>query len=98
MARKFAERYPVFLLARNPANYEPLVEEIKNNGGWAQGIATDISDAGSVEKAFAEIKKYSGKEEPRASAAVFNVGGKFIRKSFLDLSQEEFEAGFEANG
>jgi len=98
VARKFAERYPVFLLARNPANYEPLVEEIKNNGGWAQGISTDISDAGSVEKAFAEIKRYSGKEEPRASAAVFNVGGRFVRKPFLELGLEEFEAGFEANG
>jgi len=98
VARKFAEKYPVFLLARNPANYEPLVEEIKQNGGWAQGIATDVSDAASVEKAFAEIKKYKGEEEPRASVAVFNVGGRFIRKPFLELSQEEFEAGFEANG
>ena len=96
VARKFALEYPVALLARNPANYEPLVEEIKRNGGWAQGIPTDVSDAKSVEKALAEIKQTKG--DGKASAAVFNVGGKFIRKPFLELSQEDFEAGWDANG
>lgn len=100
VARKFALKYPVFLLARNPSNYEPLVTEITKNGGWAQGISTDVSDAGSVEKAFAEIRKFGGKGEGegKVSAAVFNVGGRFIRKPFLELGLEEFEAGFEANG
>lgn len=95
VAKKFAQKYPVFLLARNPSNYEPLVEEIKSKGGWAQGIPTDVSDAESVDKAFKEIKKAG---DGKVSAAVFNVGGKFIRKPFLDLSQEDFEAGYQANG
>ena len=95
VARKFAQKYPVFLLARNPSNYEPLVDEIKKNGGWAQGISTDVSDAKSVQNAFEEIKKAG---EGKVSAAVFNVGGRFIRKPFLELSEDEFNAGFEANG
>jgi hypothetical protein len=32
------------------------------------------------------------------AAAVFNVGGSFIRKPFLELSEEEFLAGMDANG
>lgn len=95
VARRFASTYPVFLLARNPSNYESLVTEIQNSGGWAKGISTDISDAGSVEQAFAEIREFGG---GRVSAAVFNVGGKFVRKPFLELGFGEWEAGWEAGG
>ncbi|KAL8822787.1 MAG: hypothetical protein Q9191_006487 [Dirinaria sp. TL-2023a] len=98
VARKFAQQYPVFLLARNPSNYDTLVKEINDRGGWAKGISTDVSDAASVKKAFEEIGKERGKEQPRAAVGVFNVGGRFVRKPFLELSQEDFEAGYEANG
>ena len=98
VARKFAASYPVVLMARNPDNYNPLVEEITKNGGWAKGISTDVSDAGSVQRAFEEVEKIAGGKEGKVAAAVFNVGGRFIRKPFLELTQEEFEAGWEANG
>lgn len=32
------------------------------------------------------------------AAAIFNVGGRFIRKPFLELNEEDFMAGMEANG
>jgi hypothetical protein len=32
------------------------------------------------------------------AAAVFNVGGKFIRKPFLELTEDDFMVGMEANG
>ena len=32
------------------------------------------------------------------AAAVYNVGGKFIRKPFLELDEEDFESGWVANG
>ena len=35
IARKFAQTYPVVLLARNIANLDPIVNEIKSNGGQA---------------------------------------------------------------
>lgn len=85
-------------MARNPANYESLVEEIQKKGGWAEGISTDVSDAGSVQRAFEEVERIAGGKEGRVAAAVFNVGGRFIRKPFLELTQEEFEAGWDANG
>ena len=101
VARRFAQAYPVVLLARNPANYEALVSEIKASGGRALGISTDTSDGASVKNAFGKIDQefgQGGKSEVKVAAAVYNVGGKFVRKSFLDLSREEFENGWEASG
>ncbi|KAI9803438.1 MAG: hypothetical protein M1833_000957 [Piccolia ochrophora] len=95
VARKFALAYPVALLARNPDNYGPLVQEINASGGKAVGISTDVADAASVKKAFGQITTEFG---DGLAAAVYNVGGKFVRKPFLDLSYEEFEAGWDANG
>lgn len=96
VARKFALKYPVALLARNPANFEPLVKEIEAAGGKAIGISTDCSDGASVKKAFETIKKEMG--GAKLTAAVYNVGGGFIRKPFLELNEAEFVGGFEANG
>ena len=101
VARKFAQAYPVVLLARNPVNYEPLVSEIQSSGGKAVGISTDTSDGASVKKAFGKIEQefgQNGKEGVKVAAAVYNVGGRFIRKGFLDLTREEFESGWDANG
>jgi len=96
VALKFAKTYPVVLLSRNPANYESIVKEIKASGGEAIGISTDTSSASSVKNAFAEIQKeFKGK---KLAAAVFNVGGGFVRKPFLELTQEEYEGGFKSNG
>ena len=96
VARKFAATYSVVLLARNPENYNPLVAEINGKGGKAVGISTDVADATSVQNAFRQIEKEFGGAS--LAAAVFNVGGKFIRKPFLELNLEEFEAGYDANG
>jgi short-subunit dehydrogenase len=96
VARKFALKYPVALLARNPSNYEPLVKEIEAAGGKAIGISTDCADGASVKKAFETLKKEMA--GAKLTAAVYNVGGRFVRKPFMELSEEDFVAGFEANG
>lgn len=96
VARKFGAAYPVALLARNPANYEDAVKDIKAAGGKAIGISADVTDAKSVKDAVEAAQKEFGGD--KCAAAVFNVGGKFIRKPFLELNQEEFESGWEANG
>ena len=97
MARRFAKSYPVALLARNPANYEDLVKEINSSGGKAIGISTDCSDADAVAKAFEQLKGEDG-FQGNLAAAVYNVGGRFIRKSFLELTEEEFSTGWATNG
>jgi len=96
VARRFAQSYSVALLARKPENYEPLVKEIESAGGKAIGISTDCTDGKSVQAAFEQIKKELG--EAKLATAVYNVGGRFIRKPFLELTEDEFEAGWEANG
>ncbi|KIV86860.1 hypothetical protein, variant [Exophiala sideris] len=96
VARRFAKQYSVALLARNPSNYEPLVKEIESAGGKAVGISTDCADGKSVKNAFEQLKKEMG-GAPLA-AAIYNVGGRFIRKPFLELNEEEFESGWDANG
>lgn len=97
VARRFAKAYPVALLARNPDNYNSLVEEINAAGGKAIGISTDTSDGEAVKKAFDQLKGTEGFQGALA-AAVYNVGGRFIRKGFLEMSQEEFETGWKTNG
>ena len=84
------------LLARRPANYEPLVKEIEAAGGKAIGISTDVTDGASVANAFEKIK--AEMKGAHLAAAVFNVGGRFIRKPFLETTEEDFLSGFEANG
>ena len=96
VARKFAQKYSVALLARNPANYESLVKEIEAAGGKAIGISTDCSDGASVKKAFEQLKSAMG--GAKLTAAIYNVGGRFVRKPFMELNEEDFVAGFEANG
>ncbi|GES63829.1 oxidoreductase, short-chain dehydrogenase/reductase family [Aspergillus terreus] len=96
IARRFAKAYSVVLLARNPASFEPVVNEINTSGGQALGISTDLSDSTSVRAAFDKIsKQYAGLA---LAAAVFNPGGGFVRKPFLELTEEEFTQGYESQG
>ncbi|KAF2808453.1 NAD(P)-binding protein [Mytilinidion resinicola] len=97
VARKFAAAYPVVLLARNPENFESLAKEINGNGGKAIGISTDISDSKSVDAAFEKIEKEFG-PGVSAAAAVFNASGRFVRKPFLELTEEDFTAGLDVSG
>ena len=93
---KFAKAYPVALLARNPANYEEIVKEINAAGGQAIGVSTDVTSESSVKSAFAEIQKeFKGK---KLAAAIYTVGGGFVRKPFLEMTLAEYEGGYKSNG
>jgi NAD(P)-dependent dehydrogenase (short-subunit alcohol dehydrogenase family) len=93
VARKFAKEYNVVLMARNPENYESLVKDIESSGGKATGISTDVASTESVKKAFEQVKSIGP-----VAVAVFNVGGRFIRKPFLELTEDDFDAGIQTNG
>ena len=60
VAKKFAETYPVVLLARKPDSFEPLVKEINGSGGKAIGISTDLTSGNSVKDAFSKVKEEYG--------------------------------------
>ncbi|KAJ6073689.1 uncharacterized protein N7446_001466 [Penicillium canescens] len=78
IARKFGKAYSVVVLARNPDNFDPVVQEINASGGQAFGISTDVSDSKSVNAAFDKIA--SQYPSSKVVAAVFNTGGGFVRK------------------
>ncbi|EED13083.1 oxidoreductase, short chain dehydrogenase/reductase family [Talaromyces stipitatus ATCC 10500] len=94
IARKFAQHYPVIVLARNPSNYAEVVQTINSSGGQAIGLSTDLSDSTSVSSTFKKITTELFPDSPIA-AAVFNSGGGFVRKPFLELTESEFAAGWE---
>lgn len=56
VALRFAQAYPVVLLARRPESYASIVDEIRAAGGQAVGVSADTSDAESVRRAFEEVK------------------------------------------
>ncbi|KAJ5409143.1 Oxidoreductase short chain dehydrogenase/reductase family [Penicillium cosmopolitanum] len=88
IARRFAKTYSVVLLARTPASYDAVVQEINSSGGQAVGISADLSDSSSVKSAFDQIAvQYSGSS---LAAAIFNSGGGWARKPFLELTDEDY--------
>ena len=96
VARKFAATYPVVCLSRTPANFEPLVEEINSSGGKAIGVSTDVTNASSLKEAVKKIESEFG--DGGCAAAVLNAAGGFVKKPFLEMSEEEFMGGYAASG
>jgi NAD(P)-dependent dehydrogenase (short-subunit alcohol dehydrogenase family) len=95
VARRFAQAYPVALLARNPDNYESLVQEINKSGGKAIGISTDVSSEESVKSAFKKIQEEF--QSANCAAAIFNASGRFSRKPLLEMSVEDFSTSWEVS-
>ncbi|KID80504.1 uncharacterized protein G6M90_00g008680 [Metarhizium brunneum] len=98
VALRFAKTYPVVLLARKSANYEPIVQEIRAAGGSAYGYTADASDPASVDGAFAQIEK--DLQGHKLAAAVYNANAGFAYKPFLELKVEDLDTslGTAANG
>ncbi|PWY96066.1 oxidoreductase [Aspergillus sclerotioniger CBS 115572] len=94
LARRFAQRYPVVLLARSQSTLDPLVQDINRSGGSALGIPADVAHTDQFSSTLAQIRTHFG-SEPRVAAAIFNVASKFSRNPFLD-HQPEFLDSIEA--
>ncbi len=74
IARRFARApYSIVVLARNPENYNGVVQEIQAAGGQAMGISADVTDPGSMQRAFGQAASEHG--DSNLAAAVYNVGG-----------------------
>lgn len=94
IARRFAQTYPVVLLARSQQSLDPVAREIKENGGSAIGIPTDVTSASGMTTTIDQVKAHFGSNIGIA-AAVYNVASKFVRKPFLEQSSEEFLGSLE---
>ncbi|THZ68682.1 NAD(P)-binding protein [Aureobasidium pullulans] len=88
VVRKFAQAYPVVLLARKEESYSSLVKEINEAGGSALGVATDVSVGSSITAAFEKIKAKFGSD---ATCAV-------IKKPFLELTEDDFTKPYAVSG
>lgn len=88
-AVRFSKAYPVVLLARKAESFDETVEQINSSGGHAIGIASDATDAESLDAAFETIKQKL--PDSKLVAAVYNVNSKFTVKPFLELSREDLE-------
>ena len=73
LARRFAKSYAIVVLARNPHNYQDVVDDINSSGGKAVGIGADVTDPSSVQNAFRQIASEFG--ESNLAASIYNVGG-----------------------
>lgn len=94
VARRFAAAYPVVLLARRAASYQPVVDEIKAAGGSAFGIEADAADAAAVDAAFARIDKEL-LPGAKLAAAVYNPGGGFAFGPFLETDVKKLEESLD---
>lgn len=93
IARRFAKAYPVVLLSRSQSSLDPLVAEINGSGGHAVGYPTDVTDGSSMQSTMDKVKKEFG--DFTIAAAIYNVAAKFIRKPFLEQSEEDFMSSLE---
>ncbi|KAJ5577492.1 uncharacterized protein N7459_006456 [Penicillium hispanicum] len=94
IARRFAQAYPVVLLARSQTSLDPLVHEITDNGGLAVGIPTDVTAPSSIGSSMDQVQKRFG-TDLNVAAAIYNVASKFTRKPFLEQSAEDLLASLE---
>jgi NAD(P)-dependent dehydrogenase (short-subunit alcohol dehydrogenase family) len=94
VARRFAQLYPVVLLARSHLSLDPLVKDITQSGGSAIGIPIDVTSALAMSSTMDQIRLKFGPDF-RMAAAIYNVASKFAVKPFLEQSPEDFLHGLE---
>lgn len=63
LARRFAEKYAVALLARKEEYLTALVKDIESTGGHALAVPTDVSQAEQINAAFDTIRRELGTPE-----------------------------------
>ncbi|UNI16135.1 putative secondary metabolism biosynthetic enzyme, variant 2 [Purpureocillium takamizusanense] len=90
-ALRFARSYPVVLLARSPASYQPVVDQIRAAGGVAHGLSADVADPAALDAALASVES-DLLPGARLAAAVYNANAGFAVKPFLDLTVGDLDA------
>jgi NAD(P)-dependent dehydrogenase (short-subunit alcohol dehydrogenase family) len=93
-ARAFSAAGAIVVLgARTDDAIKSIAEEIRSRGGEALAVATDVTDAGSVERL---VEKATG-TYGRLDGAFNNAGGGPARKPLAELSADEFDLALNVN-
>jgi NADP-dependent 3-hydroxy acid dehydrogenase YdfG len=82
----------VALLARRKAQLEEVAAEIRRLGGTALAIATDVTNAASVDAAAAEVRRVYGNAN-----LVFNNAGLMLPGAIGQQPQTEWETQIDLN-
>jgi NADP-dependent 3-hydroxy acid dehydrogenase YdfG len=91
LARRFADRYAVALVARKAGYLEQVAGEIKAAGGVAHPIAADVSDQTALAEAFAAIRKIAHPEILIYNAAMRPFG------TLMETKASTFENTWRVN-
>src|SRR6202167_3694372 len=92
LARRFAEAYPVAILARNADFLKALAGEIRKGGAKVLDLSCDVSDPAQIAEAFRAIGKNLGEPE----VLLYNAGsGTF--GSVTEITPEQYEADWRVN-
>ncbi|CAE6430956.1 unnamed protein product [Rhizoctonia solani] len=94
-ARAFAKAgYRIALVARNPDSLSNIAKGIQAQGGEVAAFPIKAYTHADVKAGFDEIKKYWPDGEIRV--ALWNAAH-FVRKGFLELTEEEVEESTQTN-
>lgn len=88
MVRRFAQQYPVALLARSQDFAKRLAAEIEAEGGTAMSYQVDVADEADMSRTFGEIEQQFG---TNCAAAIFNASSRPFPKPFLWQSQIDID-------
>ena len=94
-----SEGAKVVILGRRKEEGDAIVKEIKDNGGEAMFLVTDVMDKDVVERNCADILAAYGKVDSLLNAAGGNMPGATIPPSgtFFDVNVSEFERVLNVN-
>ncbi len=86
------EGYAVGLLARTKSQLEETADLIKQQGGTALVVPTDVSKREQVVVAVTTIEQELG-----PISVLINNAGAYLRKPFAEISEEEFDFQLKVN-
>jgi NAD(P)-dependent dehydrogenase (short-subunit alcohol dehydrogenase family) len=78
--------------AREPADVEPLVTDVRNAGGRADAVAIDLTERSSIEEAVAAVAERHGRID-----VLVNNAGLGTNHDALDATEEEWDELFAVN-
>lgn len=92
LARRFAQRYAVAILARRAEYLKSLAEEIRATGAQVLEVPADIGDRVQVEAAFKLIRERLGAPE----VLLYNAGSG-VFGTITDITPEQYEDSWRVN-
>ena len=92
LARRFAQRYAVAIIARNAEYLKSLAGELGATGGQVLEVPADIGDRAQVEAAFTSIRERLGPPE----VLLYNAGSG-MWGTITDITPEQYEDSWRVN-